>query len=115
MRTAIWGALIVTGLMICGAGWSEIESLLAQQTRPSDASFGAASAQLIALSSDSAQSQQITLIDPRTQVISVYHVDRANGEIALKSVRNIRWDLLMEEFNAATPSPREIRSLIDHP
>jgi hypothetical protein len=59
------------------------------------------------------QRQQLTLIDPRTRVIGVYHVDNATGEIALKSVRNFHYDLQMSEFNAASPLPREIRSLLE--
>ena len=42
---------------------------------------------------------QVTLIDVKSRVMCVYHVDRATGQIELKSVRNVHWDLLMEEFN----------------
>jgi len=56
--------------------------------------------------------QQITLIDPRQRVMCVYHIDRVSGEIALKSVRNIQWDLSMDEFNGQSPSPQEIRTLL---
>jgi hypothetical protein len=45
--------------------------------------------------------------------MSVYHIDRQTGEIALRSVRNVAWDLQMEEFNGVSPSPREIRSLLE--
>lgn len=55
--------------------------------------------------------QQIVVIDPSTQAMAVYHVDLANGRISLKSVRNIRYDLLMTEFNTDAPSPRELESL----
>ena len=57
--------------------------------------------------------QQLTVIDPRTRVVSIYHVDTATGEISLKSVRNITWDLQMMEFNAASPLPREVRSMLE--
>jgi len=55
--------------------------------------------------------QQVTVIDPRREVISVYHVDLANGVIALRSVRNIHWDLQMSDYNGQRPLPREIRAL----
>jgi hypothetical protein len=57
--------------------------------------------------------QQLTIIDPRSRVVSVYHVDLRNGGITLKSVRNIQWDLQMDEFNGVSPLPREIRSLVN--
>ena len=70
------------------------------------------SPELIALSSDVGQTyQQVTVVDPKSRVMSVYHIERATGKIELKSVRNIRWDLLMEEFNAVSPLPREIRAM----
>src|SRR5687768_10972502 len=59
------------------------------------------SGQLMALSAELPDGrQQITLIDPRTRVMSVYQIDRASGEISLKSVRSVHWDLLMDEFNS---------------
>ena len=57
--------------------------------------------------------QQITLIDSKSQVMAVYHVDKANGSISLRSVRKIAWDLVMEEFNSANPTPRDIRALAE--
>ncbi len=57
--------------------------------------------------------QQLTVLDPQLRVLSVYHVDLDTGEIVLKSVRNIRWDLQMTEFNAQTPLPREIRAIVE--
>jgi hypothetical protein len=69
--------------------------------------------ELIALSYDSDSRQQVTLIDPRTRVMAVYHVDRATGALSLKSVRNVHWDLQIEDFNSANPTPREIRALTE--
>jgi hypothetical protein len=72
------------------------------------------SADLIALSFDTGDGrQQVTVIDPRTRVMAVYHVDRASGALALKSVRNVHWDLQIEDFNSTSPTPREIRALTD--
>jgi hypothetical protein len=44
----------------------------------------------------------------------IYHVDPATGVVALKSVRNIQWDLMMDEFNGVSPLPREIRSMLQN-
>ena len=107
------GSLLVTVGFIAGAiiiglsGVSKADNPGRQplQSVPSD--------QLIAFSLDLGNSgQQVTLIDPRRHVMGVYHVDRTSGEISLKCVRNTHWDLLMDEFNGVSPSPREIRSLL---
>ena len=45
--------------------------------------------------------------------MAVYHIDTTTGEIVLKSVRNIHYDLKMIEFNGTSPLPREIRSLLE--
>jgi hypothetical protein len=54
--------------------------------------------------------QQLTIIEPRTHVLSVYHLDLATGSVTLKSVRNLSWDLQIDEFNGTKPLPREIRA-----
>lgn len=56
------------------------------------------------------QSNQIALVDPERKVISVYGIDRDSGEINLRSVRKVEWDLMLDEFNGSPPTPREIRS-----
>lgn len=67
---------------------------------------------LIALTAEVSEGrQQLTVIDPRSRVIGVYHVQLSNGEISLKSVRNIHWDLQMTDFNGVRPLPQEIRSM----
>lgn len=55
--------------------------------------------------------QQVVLIDPKARVIGVYHIS-PTGQITLQGVRNAQYDLLMDEFNGVSPSPREIRSLL---
>lgn len=74
----------------------------------------AVNADLLALSHDAGDGrQQITLVDPRQRVMAVYHVDRATGGLQLKSVRNVQWDLTIEDYNSGSPAPRDIRALRD--
>ena len=74
----------------------------------------AAAGDLMAFSSDSGSGPaQVTLIDVKTRVMCVYHVDRATGAIELKSSRDVTYDLQMEEFNGVRPLPREIRALLE--
>jgi hypothetical protein len=68
---------------------------------------------LVALPTDvDDRRQQVTLIDPQMRTMVVYHIDKSTGEVSLRSVRNIHWDLQMDEFNGKSPLPREIRSLL---
>ncbi len=72
------------------------------------------SAEVIALSSDvDAANQQVVVIDGKARVLSVYHINRTTGEVALKSVRNFRWDMQLDEFNGTSPLPREIRAMLE--
>ena len=52
----------------------------------------------------------VTVIDTSQRTMAVYHIDRATGEITLKSVRNFTWDLQMKDFNTGKPLPQDIRS-----
>ena len=114
MRVALLGSLLAAGLLVVVVALSIRTPVYAQPPAGLVAQPGAPSDQLIAFSSDVGQgSQQITLIDPRSRVMGVYHLDRATGQITLKSVRNVHWDLLMDEFNGVSPSPREIHSLLE--
>lgn len=54
----------------------------------------------------------VALVDPRARVMSVYQIDRNSGEITLRSVRNVTWDLQLDEFNGTRPTPREIREQV---
>ena len=55
--------------------------------------------------------QAIVVVDPVQRVLAVYHVDKTTGEVALRSVRNITWDLQMVEFNSGEPLPQDIRNM----
>ena len=68
---------------------------------------------LIAIAGANVEGQQlILLLDPHRQTLGSYQVDAKTGQIALRSVRNIRWDLEMDEFNGTEPSPEKIQALL---
>ena len=115
MRTAVLGLLVLVGLMILVVGvCSQRNFAFAQHPVDYPKHQGKTDEQLIAFSvQDSEGNQQVTLIDPVGRAMSVYHIETATGEITLKSVRRFHWDLQMEEFNGTSPSPRDIRSLIE--
>jgi len=113
MRIAFFGALIGAGLVIAAvAATPDPSEVFAQRPGPNRSISPAG--ELIAVSTVvDDKYQQLVVIDPKLKVMSVYHVELATGKIALRSVRNIHWDLQMTEFNSADPLPREIRSLLE--
>lgn len=117
MRFAALGLVLIVVLVVsmcCSfALQPQAHAQRPMPTIPNPADRQPATSELIALSFDAGGGRQhITLIDPRTHMMGVYAIDPATGEIALRSVRNVHWDLQMDEFNGTTPSPREIRSLL---
>ncbi len=54
--------------------------------------------------------QAITVVDPESKRICVYHADLSEGQgtVKLCSVRKIQGDLQFEQFNPTTPTPREV-------
>jgi hypothetical protein len=113
MRGMVLGALAGAVLMLVALGTSEHrDAIFAQQFESPGRAVGGD--QLITLSTPSGENGQLLMvIDPVQRVIGVYRVDLATGKIALRSVRNINWDLRMSEFNGENPLPREIRSLLE--
>lgn len=115
MRAAAIGLLVGSGLLIASVGiWSEGNPVFAQRPVAHSDQRSVEAGQLIALLGSAGQgAQQVTIIDPELRVMGVYHIDPGSGEISLRSVRNFRWDLMMDEFNGLSPSPNEIRTLLE--
>jgi hypothetical protein len=108
MRSVAVGAVVFVGLSLLAFGVTEVAGVGASSP------VVGVGTELITLSSPVGdQRQQLTLIDAKTRVMGVYHVDNATGEISLKSVRNFHWDLQLSEFNAANPLPHEVRSIVE--
>ena len=109
MKNAAMGAFLGGVLVILGLGLvSSPREVLAQRVSSGN------SAELITLTTEIGEArQQITVIDPQTRVMTVYHIEPSTGAIALKCVRNLHWDFQMEYFNGVNPLPREIRSLVE--
>ena len=111
MRQAIWGLLVVSGLLLIATASRWEESRLFAQRLPTDR---AALKGLIALTVPSGDgAEYVVLVDPTEKVMSVYGIEPQAGEIRLKSVRNVYWDLKMDEFNGTSPSPNEIRAMLE--
>ncbi|NUQ62774.1 MAG: hypothetical protein HUU20_09805 [Pirellulales bacterium] len=113
MKTLVLGVLLGLGLVMAAAGlMPERGEAFAQRVPP----YRTASAEgeLIALSTTVGDKyQQLTVIDPKLKVLSVYHVDLASGNVELKCVRTIHWDLQMTYYNGKGPLPQDIQSLLE--
>jgi hypothetical protein len=68
---------------------------------------------LVVFTSPADKNQQLLVIDTKTRVLAVYHVDTASGAVSLRSVRQFHWDLQLAEYNGVNPLPREIRQMIE--
>lgn len=55
--------------------------------------------------------QQIVVLDTVQKSMSVYYISPQDGKVQLRSVRNIAWDLSMEEFNGTAPLPSELKQI----
>ena len=109
MKRVTHGFLCILSLMALVVIWRS--SLEAQDPRPFSRSIAAPTG-LITLTSEANNLQQVTVIDPQTRAMAVYHVERTTGRVTLKSVRQLHWDLQLEEFNGISPLPREIQSIL---
>jgi len=112
MRLVVATGIVAAGLAI--ATWSTLAGPpQAGPPRTSGLHAGASSGLIALTSSMGDHRQQLMVVDPELKVLGVYHVDGTTGEIVLKSVRNIHWDLQMMEFNGTSPTPREIRTQLE--
>jgi hypothetical protein len=93
-------------------GEAMAEHVAAYSPPVSQASCGS---ELIALPSPllGDKGQMLTVLDPRQQTMGVYWIEAGTGKITLRSVRNIRYDLMMTDFNGENPLPREIRMQLE--
>ena len=87
----------------------------AAQPYAADAGAGGSSRELVTHFQDHAAGPTvITVVDPQTRVLAVYHVSRDTGEIKLKGVRPFAWDLqITGGYNSDNPSPDDIRKGLD--
>ena len=109
---AHWGFLVVVAAAVGGWLAAPRGSVSAEQA-PAYRPHGSANSPLIThYDGSEGQSPLLTVVDPTTHVMAVYQIDGTSGEITLRGVRNFHYDLQMDEFNGVSPTPREIRSLL---
>jgi hypothetical protein len=113
MKQAMLGTLVVVGLLallLIGLGTGD--RAMAQQHGAGGP--GAVGGDLIVVPMPSGdRGQVLSIVDPRGRMLCVYRIDPATGKIALKSARNLNWDLHMTNYNNEAPLPQEIQSLLE--
>lgn len=119
MRSWKLASLMASLGLVVGAAWSAWANAGPAPATAASAPRAVArdgfAAGMLAFSTTLAEDrQQITLIDPTTRVMSVYHIEPKSGEIVLRAVRNVTWDMEMTVFNGTSPLPQEIRSQLQH-
>ena len=110
----MWAGLLAGALVAWGldAASTKLPQVHAQRFGDSDRS-GSQRDELIPLAGTVVEGQQlIVLVDPRRETLASYHVDGRTGQIALRSVRKVRWDLELDEFNGTEPSAEKIQALL---
>jgi hypothetical protein len=113
MKKAGLGLLIGAVLMVAALGdFGRRSDVFAQ--RPQSALTPGGSGDLLVLPITSGdKGQLLAVVEPKQQVMSVYRIDALTGKIALKSVRNLHWDLQMTSHNNEAPLPQEIQSMLE--
>ena len=110
MKAVILGVAAGAGLTIAVIGALGPHSeVFAQRAAPSGG-ISAASDLIVVPAPAGEKGQLLTVIDQKLRVMSVYHIELSTGKIALRSVRNIHWDLQMTYLNNESPLPQEIRA-----
>jgi hypothetical protein len=59
--------------------------------------------------------QMLLVVDQQNRTMAIYHVDPANGTLTLKSTRDVRWDLMVEDFNCQEPRPSALKKMLEMP
>ncbi len=113
MKRTVLGILLGLVLVAAVSVAQQRGDVLGQRTTSTVSGPVAGSELIVVPTSLGEKGQMLTVVDPRQRVISVYHIDVNTGKITLKSVRNIRWDLQVPDFNNANPTPKEIQSWLE--
>jgi hypothetical protein len=59
--------------------------------------------------------QMLLMVDQQNRALAIYHVDPSSGTLTLKSTRDVRWDLMVEDFNAQEPKPAVLKKMLEMP
>ena len=100
------------GVALAAAAWCWTAS--AQQASTPTGVPGLASGELVThFQEQTGGPTVVTVVDPHTHVLAVYHIARDTGAIKLRSVRHFELDLRLEEYNSGDPKPDDVRRMFE--
>lgn len=103
--------LLLTGLFFgVLLGQRPVAQLVAQQP-PGIA--GPSGGLQVVMSGDPEKSQWVTIVNPTAQSLAVYRFEPNNprGSLKLEAVRQIRWDMLLSEYQNQPPEVSAVESM----
>jgi hypothetical protein len=113
MRAAVLGALVGAGLVWVAVGALDHRNeVFAQRLAPYQQAESGGDL-VVVPGPVGEKGQLLTVIDQKRQTMSVYHIHQVTGKIALRSVRNIQWDLQLTYLDNEGLLPREIQALLE--
>lgn len=111
---AVLGTTIVGTAAVCL--WQSGSLAAQRQGRAGPPTAGGAAGPLWTMATPLEDGRQLLLVlDQEQRAVAVYHVDPASGTLTLKSTRDIRWDLLVGDFNAQDPKPAALQKMLEMP
>jgi len=105
-----WG-ILAAGLILGAGGFAAAQK--PGRPVPASAELPAGNGLWISTSPLDDGRQVLVVIDPGVRTAAVYHVEAATGALALKSTRNLTWDLLVGEYNTGEPRPSAVRRMVE--
>jgi hypothetical protein len=112
MRGTVLGILLFAGLVVIAMGAIPAHSQVAPQGATAERIAVADNQMIVESTVVDGRYQQVLVLDPRQNTFAVYHVELSTGNIELRCVRRITWDLQMTHFNGKKPLPSEIQSIL---
>ncbi|MCA9265674.1 MAG: hypothetical protein KDA60_17555 [Planctomycetales bacterium] len=100
----------LAGLIASGLTWTLLVTFRSEANAQIQSPGGD---QLSVMAIETSDGGNVVVVDRQRQVLLVYRVDDSKSSVALRSVRNIRWDLMLEEFNTSAPRPAEVRDMVN--
>ncbi len=114
MRSTVLGIALVAGLVALAMGAMPAHSQVAPQEGIPGQVANPDNQMIVVSSVVEDRYRQVVVVDPRRYTFAVYHVELSTGNVELKCVRNITWDLQITCFNGKKPLPSEIQSILEH-
>ena len=59
--------------------------------------------------------QMLLVVDQQNRTMAIDHVEPASGTRTLTSTRDVRWDLMVEDFNGQEPRPAALKKMLEVP